>query len=255
MCTVTVRLASGPLLVTMNRDERVDRAPERPPVVHEAFDGRQAWVAPVDGQAGGTWIGAGAAGIASCLLNAYDPGDPLHPPPPGAPSRGRIVPEIVSRDVAAARRWLSDTFDPSPYPSFLLVIAWTSRAESLRWRPGAGSLERTPLTPGWSLVTSSGWNPAEVVPWRRERFDAWIRDGAPMADGLPSFHTLEVPGLEGWSPWLTRTWSATRSVTQVAFDAAAGRATMRYWRRPAFGPLRSPRPDAVEVLPVGVGRA
>ncbi len=235
MCTVTVRLGEGPLLVTMNRDERVERAPEIPPSRREAERGGPSWIAPTDGQAGGTWIGANDRGVVACLLNAYLPGDPVELPPPGTPSRGQIIPRMLADPGAG--------LDPEPYPSFLLVVATPARGEILRWT--RKSLRREPLARGWNLITSSGLEPEEVALWRADRFEAWRRDGEPMPEGVPSYHLLDDPAKREWSPWMTRTWSATRSLTQVRCDTAARAVTLRWWARRGDAPVALAAPDAV----------
>lgn len=246
MCTVTVRLDAESLLVTMNRDERIDRAPEIAPSIRPEAAGGPSWMAPTDGQAGGTWIGANDDGVVACLLNAYLPGDPIAPPPAGAPSRGVIIPAILSRPEPDAWTWLRERFDPSPYPSFLLVVAGGGRGEVVRWARGA--LTRQPLRDGWSLITSSGLDPELVEAWRRERFEDWLAGGAAAPHGVPAFHLLDEPGRREWSPWMTRSWSATRSLTQVRCVAPAAAVELRWWRRPEDGTVRPDVPDAALTL-------
>src|SRR5262245_28271442 len=69
MCTVTLRCGAGSLLLTMNRDERYDRAPEEAPRRIPGEPGRPAWLAPFDCDAGGPWVGVNERGVARCLLN------------------------------------------------------------------------------------------------------------------------------------------------------------------------------------------
>lgn len=252
MCTVTVRLEARSLRVTMNRDERIDRAPEIPPSIHPSSGGGPSWIAPIDGQAGGTWIGANDDGVVACLLNAYLPGDPISPPPAGAPSRGVIIPAILSRPEPEAWTWLREQFDPSPYPSFLIVVAGGGRGEVVRWTRGA--LEREPLRIGWNLITSSGVDPEAVAAWRRVRFEEWLAGGAVAPRGVPAFHLLDDPARREWSPWMTRSWSATRSLTQAWCDTSAGTVELRWWRRPGDGAVRPEAPDAARTLAVRLHR-
>lgn len=72
MCTVTVHRSANRLLVTMNRDEARDRAPEVPPAIHH---NDVNWLAPSDSARGGTWIGVNDRGVVACLLNGYVEGD------------------------------------------------------------------------------------------------------------------------------------------------------------------------------------
>ena len=55
MCTITWLAEPDGYQVFFNRDEKRDRKPARPPAVYET-QGLQS-VYPVDGKAGGTWLG------------------------------------------------------------------------------------------------------------------------------------------------------------------------------------------------------
>lgn len=67
MCTVSIsRSKNGAVLLTSNRDERVNR-PTLPPDIIE-WDGLKL-LCPLDMEKGGTWIAAGSNGRIACLLN------------------------------------------------------------------------------------------------------------------------------------------------------------------------------------------
>jgi hypothetical protein len=139
-------------------------------------------------------------------------------------------------------------FDPSPFPSFTVVLAAPSGALLSRWRLD-GTWEHEDLPAGWHLVTSSAWRTDEVCTWRAERFDAWRSDGAPMEGALPTYNLLEVPGRAEWSPLMSRPWSATRSITRVASIPKDRRVSMAYWRRTDSG-IDAHGPDATVDLPL-----
>ncbi len=69
MCTVTWRLDGSELELFDNRDERRSRAQAEPPRVHR--NGKRPFLAPVDGDFGGTWISVNDRGLVLCLLNRY----------------------------------------------------------------------------------------------------------------------------------------------------------------------------------------
>lgn len=243
MCTLTIDRRAGRLLVTMNRDERWTRAPERPPVPHPAEDGGRAWVGPADGERGGTWIGANDDGVVACLLNAYAPGDLDLIGRPDVPSRGEIIPGLLARGRDGVERFLDDELDPTRYPSFTLVVATPDSARALRWTLDRGLAHET-IGEGWSLITSSWWRAGEVVAWRQQRFAEWLADGAPFVGTLPAFNLLEAAGAREQSPFMTRSFSGTRSVTQVELGAALPAAAVRYWPRPGDGAIDPQRPTA-----------
>jgi uncharacterized protein with NRDE domain len=90
MCTLLVAsrvFDDTPLLVAANRDERLDR-PAAPPRLFEAR--AIPVVAPVDLQAGGTWLGLSARGVFAGITNRFGV-----PPDPARRSRGELVFEAL----------------------------------------------------------------------------------------------------------------------------------------------------------------
>jgi hypothetical protein len=247
MCTVTLEhQPGGGLVVTMNRDERWGRAPERPPVLHPGRGGGPDWLAPADGERGGTWIGVNADGVVACLLNGYAEADLELLGRPGVPSRGAILPELLARPATDLEAWLTRTLDPTPYPSFVLLVVDRERTRELSWRLGGGARWRE-RAGALDMVSSSFWRTEEVLAWRRQRFDEWVASGAPLRAGVPELNLLEVPGRREWSPFMTRSFSATRSVTQAIVEPAAVR--LRYWRRHGDAAVDPGRPEAVLEAP------
>ncbi len=252
MCTVTILRRPERLLVTMNRDEQWGRAAELPPQVHQLATGG-AWLGPADGERGGTWIGASSEGVVGCLLNGYSPGDLELVGRAEVPSRGELVPALLQHSAEQMIDWLSNGLDPAPYPSFTLLAVTHSAAVAVSWRPDRGLVQRS-LGTGWEMITSSLWRTEEVLPWRRERFVAWRDAGAELIDGIPAFNLYAEPGMEAWSPLMTRPMSATRSVTQIDHRPADGELSLRYWVRSGSQPISSERVSAavrLSTVPVG----
>jgi len=246
MCTVTLFRSAERLLVTMNRDERRTRADEREPR-RAGGRGHPRWIGPVDGETGGTWFGVNDQGMVGCLLNAYAAEDIELFGRDDVPSRGGIIPELLLRAPTEARNWLDSDFDPSPYPSFTLVLATTETTDLYSWRLDTG-VARTALEDGWVMVTSSWWRTAEVVEWRREQFKSWCDQGASEVNGVPSFNLLEVPDRREWSPMMTRSFSITRSLTQAEVRRGASTLELRYWRRDGEAQVDPMRPTDEVVL-------
>lgn len=236
MCTVTVHRRDGRLLVTMNRDERRFRASEIPP------SNWGSWVGPRDGDAGGAWIGVNSDGTVACMLNNYDAYAEV---PAGkadsAPSRGRIVPELLELgDFDSIDRFLTNEFDPGLYMPFTMLIA--DIRQGVRWAwPGVGSLERESLTGEWEMLSSSSWNGQRVLSWRREQFANWLAAGAPFFGVLPTLHVLKPRDMEEWAFLMERSESHTRSITQIAVDPAEEEVRLLYWADPH---TRVQEPDA-----------
>lgn len=248
MCTVTLLKTSDEFLLTMNRDERHERPAEEPPRVVDPSGRAPRCVWPIDSKSGGTWIGMNARGLTACLLNGYLPGD-AQPTLSGSHlSRGAIVPDVLRHGVYTdALHWLQHDFEPWQFGSFTLLIAAGLEATAVTWR-GGRSLEFHSPAGNWSLWSSSSWNADEVLPWRRREFDRWIAEGARRAEGMPAYHLLQPEGMAEWSPLMHRSYSATRSITQVA-RRTDGPLEMRYWQKALAQPGK---PAAVVSLPVTV---
>ncbi len=231
MCTVTIQRTGSGFTATMNRDEAYSRAPERKPELHAAANGD--WVAPIDSEKGGTWMGANACGVVACIMNAYQPGESLLPDTTGRyRTRGEIVPAVLAAgDGDAAQHWIKSELDAAQYPSFTLLVASLDQTLICEWL-GKGSLTTITNRDPWLVRSSSGWDSAEVVRWREERFNRWIADGAAHIDTLPAFHLLQEAGHAERSPLMRREWSATRSITQARVHANPGRVELRYWPTP-----------------------
>lgn len=90
MCTLVVLhrcFPEAPLLAAANRDEFLDRPAEAPAV--RSWEGVRV-LAPLDAQAGGTWLGINAQGLFVALTNR--PAQQAHPAPR---SRGLLVKELL----------------------------------------------------------------------------------------------------------------------------------------------------------------
>ena len=191
MCTVTLRCGAGSLLLTMNRDERFDRAPEEPPRLISGDASRPSWLAPFDSASGGTWIGVNQRGVASCVLNGYEPADEGLRTDPSVPSRGSIIPRILEEQDGVGPALLPGALDFSAYPSFTLLVASPDGGEialQVVLERGLATLfqnDRTPGTYGWN-----GWRPTR---------DAAQQGGAEPAELLmlhePGFPARACPAL------------------------------------------------------------
>ncbi len=232
MCMLTVHQSPDAIVATMNRDEALARGPERAPQLHDSGDG-STWMAPLDSDKGGTWMGANSHGVVACLLNAYLPGESLRPDTSGKfRTRGEIIPALLQAgDAQAGLAWLQDEFRPEVYPSFTLLVASPGRTISYEWlRQGSARVRE--IDDEWIIRSSAGWDSEEIRVWREERFACWRAAGCEEHDALPSFHVLQDPDNIEWSPLMRREWSATRSITQVSVSHGDASVEMRYWPEP-----------------------
>lgn len=230
MCTLTILRDSERVLVTMNRDERRDRAPEGPPKIAVDPSTGVAWVGPRDGNAGGTWMGMNEFGVVACLLNRYGADEAADRPAAPRPSRGGIVARILGiGGWGEVVQSLAEAFDPAPYDGFRLVLASADEDPRVVDWSGDGDLA-TEVHPEPSFfLTSSSWRQDVVLPWRRERFDEWMAGGSRMEGRIPGIHLLRPEGMDSWAPLMSRELSATRSITQAELGRRGHGLRLRWW--------------------------
>jgi hypothetical protein len=224
MCTLSVFRLNSHCLITMNRDDLVDR-PEAPPT--QIGVEPDEIMAPMDLQAGGTWIGLNRFGLAGCLLNRYDQSAPAN-----AHSRGRIIPEVLQQAVHVedAASQLAD-LELDRYAPFTCVILSRGDAMRLDWTGTFLHSEVIPNQQSWMITSSSICEP-DVRAKRMQLFDQTLMGGNPSAQKLAQFHAQSSPTDAWWSPWMARPLAHTKSITQVQLEPDTSQ--MRYWDRLAI---------------------
>ncbi len=266
MCSVSWWRGGGGLIVVMNRDERRDRAPARPPRRWPGHGGSGGFTAPVDGEAGGTWIAARDSGLVLALLNHHPERDAgvggrgrrSRLGPAGAParlsrgshvvttvparvSRGHLVTALAaeSRVPDAARLRAAGLASFAPFR--LLVAGPSTPPRVFTWN--GASLTARRLDPRRGFHTSSSWNGRAVVAWRQARFRAFLRrHPRPTRADLLAFHAgADAPRGTPWAIRMSREDARTVSTTVV--DAGGAGVTMRYraLREPAARASRALR--------------
>lgn len=217
MCTVSWspshRSAGGGYRLFFNRDERRTRLPGLPPRLETETGVR--FLAPRDGEAGGTWVAVNEFGLTAGLLNLYQAQASL-PPALGKISRGLLVRALApARDFAAAAALLARS-DLSAYQPFTLVIAeadgavrcydWDGR-EAGAWQEAAPP------------IVSSGFDVVGATASRRALFAA---AGPPAELGwqqLLDFHRSHLPEKGAYSPCMHRSDAKTVSLTAIEVTA------------------------------------
>jgi len=146
MCTLVAFVAvwpSAPLVVAANRDERLDRAASGP----RRWAG-EAFVAPRDEEAGGTWLGLHDAGLFVGVTNrAGAPRDPARE------SRGALVVEALRLGRArAVHDALATTLDARRFNPFHLFYADVTGEAFVTWFDGTAVRQET-IARGLAVVT------------------------------------------------------------------------------------------------------
>ena len=230
MCSLSWIRRRDALIVVMNRDERRDRAPARPPRRWRGADG--GFTAPVDGDAGGTWIAARDSGVVLALLNHQAPDDSGVA---GAAGAGRLISRGVLVTTLAAEAAPPDAArlraaGLASYAPFRLFVAGP-RVPPCVFTWNGATLSTRRLDPRLGFLTSSSWNARAVVPARHARFRAFARaHPRPTRADLLGFHAqADDPRGTPWAIRMSRDDARTVSVTVVEVTAAG--VAMRYRAR------------------------
>lgn len=209
MCTLTWRVSAGAdgYDLFFNRDERHLRAAERAPVEQRTADGVR-YVAPADGDHGGTWLVLNEHGVTVCLLNYY----PRGVVETGVESRGRLpllcagcvrVDDVVR---------VMHAVEPGAFAPFHLVAVDAEGGSVwLRWDGRAMHEAEAP-----EFLTSSSFEPERVQAARAARWAAWTER---TPEGLAAFQRQHDPSAGAESVCMRRADACTRSMCAVRVRA------------------------------------
>jgi uncharacterized protein with NRDE domain len=154
VCTLVVAIGhwdEAPLVVMANRDERLSR-PSRPPSWR--IHGSTRVFAPVDDEAGGTWIGLSEGGLVAAITNRFGAA-----PDPERASRGTLVLDALDQgDLSGVWRWINTDLDPASTNPFHLVIS-DGQTGALAWSDGS-RLFREELERGFHIVSERSFSAA-----------------------------------------------------------------------------------------------
>jgi transport and Golgi organization protein 2 len=211
MCTVSWRHNDEGYELLCNRDELHTRKPARPPCI-KTRSGVQ-FVAPIDGDHGGSWIAVNEFGLTFCLLNNSDHSRYQTRRP--ATSRGLFLMELVdSSSLDAANRRLTqlrlESFRPfdlavlQPHKSCLLVH-WTG-LDLVIEQDGENAMP----------LLSSSFDQVGVAKHRRRIFHNLLtREGKITSALLDEFHRSHAPAASAYSPCMHRQDACTVSFSRV----------------------------------------
>ncbi len=220
MCTASWLKRGDSLLLFFNRDELRDREAALPPTAR--LDAGVGWVAPTDGRAHGTWIGATERGLALALLNRSDGNRPAE-----AESRGRLIPTLVDVEDAehlAARlaRHRLERFAP-----FRLLALWRGAESALIAGWDGERLDFDTADAELGLLCSSGLGDERATAARGAVWERWRSDSpAWEARNHREFHRDHTPEPSAWSVCVHRPEAATVSFTEI--ELMPGGAELRY---------------------------
>lgn len=240
MCTVTWIEHQDGYEILCNRDELNTRPPALPPRLAECHGVR--YLAPVDTEAGGSWLGVNEFGVSLCLVNHYPQAGEISSSsssPKIFRSRGLLLTALMNcvSSAAAVQRLAHEAL--AQYRPFLLlvfelqqrffIIEWNGRAMQTR------QLKSVDLP-----VTSSSFNTTEVVSCRRKNFAKLrVKTDRPA---LIAFHRSHIPERGAFSVCMHRAEAATVSFTHIRVTTTG--AELCY---SPFSPCRAIMPEALHV--------
>ena len=208
MCTVSWIASPGGYELFMNRDELRERLPAQPP---RLFHGDTfSYLAPTDGDAGGSWVAVNEQGLTVALLNRYDPAP--HPAAEVLRSRGLLLTDLVglAEDGDDARRRLR-TLDLERYRPFTLVLLEGGEpAQALVWNGQELSEPWNPTAP----LASSSYDPDGIQAFRRGGYQQLVGSD-PDRETLLAYHRSHHPERGPYSPCMHRANASTVSFTWI----------------------------------------
>ena len=215
MCTVSWVHQEDGYQLLCNRDEKRSRAKAAGPEVR-IRDGVR-FIAPVDGQAGGTWIVANEYGISLCLLN----GQSSRTKRVGSEfkSRGLLLPELLtaqSQLEALERAW---KLDLSTFAPFTLAILEPGQRTGVMTWDGAEKLVLPYAEPYMPLISSS-FDPKGVEEKRRSEFQRQLRSAGRLNSAvLFNFHESHGLRPDAYSTCMHRPDAETVSFSWIKVTA------------------------------------
>jgi len=234
MCLIVVGWRAHPaypLVVAANRDEFL----ARPAVPAHWWTDAPDLLAGRDLEAGGTWMGLSRSGRFAALTNYRDP--TLHRP--GAPSRGTLVRDCLTRSDDADRQLRKVAEVSAQYAAFNLLVSdgrqlgiHESTTGAVRMLdPGVYGLSNHVLDTPWPKVKLARERFTAALGRRpdTDAFLALLRDDQPA----PDHHLPETGVSADWERWLSPAFIrapgyGTRCSTLILLDHG-GNVTFREW--------------------------
>ncbi len=217
MCTVSWLHRKDGYVLLCNRDERHTRKLASGPRLGSLRG--VSFIAPVDGDHGGSWIGVNQFGLTLCLLNSY--GAKNSTAGRVYKSRGLLLTDLLDcRDSRQVIARLND-IKVDPFQAFTMAIVSVDNPAALvGWN---GSELSTDLDVEARMpFTSSSLKDLDVVELRRKLFgEMAVRRGQVDPELLDCFHRSHLPEQGPCSVCMHRNDAATVSLSVVTVTPEA----------------------------------
>ena len=218
MCTVTWLQSGDGYQLHCNRDERHTRLLAADPLTQSRHGAR--FIAPLDGNHGGSWITVNQFKITLCLLNRYVSANSSRDDEKMYRSRGLLLLDLVdSRSLAEVRDRINTIRLEGFQPFTLIGLEPGTLAVLLDWT-GRNLLHQSNSESALPLVSSS-FDQRGVEISRRRLFDRMMGErGQTDSELLHAFHASHLPHRGAYSPCMHRADASTvsHSLVKVAGD-------------------------------------
>ncbi|MEX1135653.1 MAG: NRDE family protein [Balneolales bacterium] len=212
-------------LLSTNRDEMKSREKALPPIIHKS--GSFNYLAPVDGKAGGTWIGLNTAGIGLTIMNNYQGANPLLSHREEALSRGLIIPELMHFDnLKDVDRSMQD-LKVSQFNPFVLIGIQSNPWRIMQWSWDGLDYTFNTLPVKPHLWISTGRAYEGVWKNRKEVFDNFLKmHPGPDVNNVKILHSSNYPVPGAYSISMEQDMVAT--VSNTIAEVSGGNLKMHY---------------------------
>jgi uncharacterized protein with NRDE domain len=231
MCTVSWLYEDGGYQLFSNRDERHTRKPALPPRIDERR-GVQ-FIAPLDGEHGGSWIGVNQFGLSLCLLNRYYAETAAGQ---SYTSRGLLLTELLACRSRAQVQSRIGQMELTRFQPFTL-LALEPEPTAFVWQWTGSELMLAHDAEAMLPLISSAYDLPQVNRARRQYFNDLVAQAGKLeAQLLYSFHTSHVPVASAYSTCMHRQDARTVSFSTVK----VARGAIEFFYHPA-APCLLPR--------------
>jgi len=228
MCTVTVIPLVGPLgesralragfRLVINRDELRTRPIAQRPVTVTLPNGcAGAW--PVDPAGGGTWVGAGAHGLAMATMNVNPTPKPSMPAAKELISRGTLIPMMLDAESARSAIARLASVDTAKMPPFRVIAVDGRDIIEASWDRVDLNVTMRPMQA--CCFVSSGLGDVRAMP-RLGLFDVMVGEHGVSQRMQDSFHRHQWSERPEISVRMERPDARTVSTTSVRVFGESG---------------------------------
>jgi Transport and Golgi organisation 2 len=213
MCTVTWLRSNSGYELLCNRDERHTRLPGVAPLQRTQSGVR--YIAPMDGNHGGSWMAVNHFRISFCLLNRYITPSSSKDEKKAYRSRGLLTFDLVdSPSLMEVRERVSGSCLEQYEPFTLLALEPDAPALLLDW--SGSRLFHQFNDENIMLLVSSSYDQRGAEIARRELFNRMRSErGESYAEWIHNFHASHLPYRGPYSPCMHRDDASTVSFSSV----------------------------------------